>query len=130
MLDDFFPSFTQENLSHTSPNSEIKLPLAHLLQLCGKQKPREFSISSAWSEHPGEAHLTMAVTEYKTPFKREKKGLCSHWLRIQHSTTQGAESDPIPVWLKKGTMTIHPDPKIPLILVGPGTGIAAFRSFI
>ena len=64
----------------------------------------------------------MAVTEYETPFKREKVGLCSGWLRTFHA-------DPVPCWLKKGTMTL-PKKGEPIIMVGPGTGVAAFRSFI
>ena len=63
------------------PNQEIKLPLEYLIQLCGRQKPREFSISSGLNVHPKEAHLTMAVTEYETKFKRQKKGVCSYWLK-------------------------------------------------
>jgi sulfite reductase alpha subunit-like flavoprotein len=43
-----------------------KLPLAYLIQLAGRQKPREFSISSFAKLHPGEVHLTMAVTDYQT----------------------------------------------------------------
>ena len=56
-----------EVLADFYPASKCKLPLAYLIQLCGKQKPREFSISSMV---PGQVHLTMAVTEYETPFKR------------------------------------------------------------
>ena len=59
----------------------ITLPLEYLIQLCGGQKPREFSASSALSAHPKQAHLTMAVTEYETPFKRQKTGVCSYWLK-------------------------------------------------
>ena len=66
----------------------------------------------------------MAVTEYTTPFKREKKGICSYWLANQ------AANDCIPVWLKKGTMVLPDDKKTPLIMIGPGTGVAAFVSFI
>ena len=36
----------------------------------------------------------------------------------------------MPVWLKKGTMTLPSDPSTPIIMVGPGTGVAAFRAFI
>jgi sulfite reductase alpha subunit-like flavoprotein len=46
--------------------SEFKMPLAYLIQLAGRQKPREFSISSYCGLHPGEVHITMAVTEYET----------------------------------------------------------------
>ena len=47
-----------------SPGTTFKLPLPYLIQLCGRQKPREFSISSAQRVSPDEVHLTMAVTEY------------------------------------------------------------------
>ena len=102
---------------------KVTLPLEYLIQLCARQRPREFSISSAMRVHPSQAHITMAVTEYQTKFKREKKGICSSWLRDQGT-------DPIPIWLKKGSFTFPDNPSTPLIMVGPGTGIAAFRSFI
>lgn len=38
-------------------------------------------------------------------------------------------ADPVPVWVKRGTLTLPQDSR-PIIMVGPGTGIAAFRSFI
>lgn len=36
----------------------------------------------------------------------------------------------IPLWTKKGTITFPTDPSVPVIMVGPGTGVAPFRSFI
>ena len=65
----------------------------------------------------------MAVTEYKTKFNREITGVCSGWLRDCDESKQV-----VPVWLKKGTMTF--DANHPIIMVGPGTGVAAFRSVI
>ena len=49
-------------------------------------------------------------------------GVCSRWFKV----LQPAEI--VPVWLKRGTMTFPGDR--PLIFVGPGTGVAAFRSAI
>ena len=66
----------------------------------------------------------MAVAEYQTPFKREIKGICSYWLAHQ------ASNDVIPIWLKKGSMIMPLVKKTPLIMVGPGTGVAVFVSFI
>jgi sulfite reductase alpha subunit-like flavoprotein len=96
------------------------MPLNYFIQCVGPQKVREYSISSYL---PGKAvDLTMAVTEMKTKFNRNFVGICSKWLR---SATVG---EIVPFWLKKGTFIA--DANQPLIMVGPGTGVAAFRSFI
>lgn len=72
----------------------------------------------------------MAVTEYLTTFQRKKKGICSTWL-----SSVGDDSEVVPIWFAKGTMKLpQPQPTSsvppPVIMVGPGTGVAAFRSFI
>ena len=57
-----------------------QIPLAYLIQGIGRQRPREFSISSAYStdgEDQVKVDLTMAVTEYETKFKRKITGVCS-----------------------------------------------------
>ena len=100
------------------------MPLEWIIQLAGKQKPREFSISSSDQLYKGQKHITMAVAEYQTPFKRDIKGICSYWLAHR------AEMDLVPVWMKKGTMVLPTNPETPIIMVAPGTGIAAFVSFI
>lgn len=55
-------------------------PLQWLLQTVPHLKPRQFSIASSLRKHPGSAHITMAVVDYKTPYKRRKYGVCSSWL--------------------------------------------------
>ena len=106
------------------------MPLEYLIQGIGRQRPREFSISSApridesGQERLLVTDLTMAVLEFETKFGRQITGVCSGWLR----TLEPSNDKIVPVWLKKGTMTF-PRNK-PLIMVGPGTGVAAFRSVI
>jgi sulfite reductase alpha subunit-like flavoprotein len=57
-----------------------QVPLAYLIQGIGRQKPREFSISSA---NNGEfCDLTMAVVKYETRLKRQISGVCSGWLSM------------------------------------------------
>lgn len=55
-------------------------PLEWLLQTVPHLKPRQFSIASSLSKRPGSAHITMAVVDYRTPYKRRKLGVCSSWL--------------------------------------------------
>eukprot|EP00356_Strombidium_inclinatum_P012257 CAMPEP_0170501692 /NCGR_PEP_ID=MMETSP0208-20121228/39111_1 /TAXON_ID=197538 /ORGANISM="Strombidium inclinatum, Strain S3" /LENGTH=110 /DNA_ID=CAMNT_0010780367 /DNA_START=829 /DNA_END=1161 /DNA_ORIENTATION=- len=59
-----------EVLSDFQPSGLWSLPLAFLIQLCGIQKPREFSISSSMAKNHNQLDLTMAVTEYETQLKR------------------------------------------------------------
>jgi len=99
------------------------LPLHLLVELAGRQKPREFSISSSPHLHKDQIHLTMAVIEYKTRNGRAKTGVCSHWL------ANATDDEPVPMWVKKGTMVL-PAKDVPVIMVGPGTGVAAFKGFI
>ena len=100
------------------------VPLEYMIQGIGRQRPREFSISSPYGGvgGSGEIDLTVAITEYETQFKRQITGVCSGFLK------RASINSIVPVWLKKGTMTF-PRNK-PLILVSPGTGIAAMRAAI
>jgi sulfite reductase alpha subunit-like flavoprotein len=56
------------------------IPLADLLEAAPRLKPRQFSISSSPLAHLGRIHITVAVVDFRTPFKRRAKGLCSSWL--------------------------------------------------
>lgn len=55
-----------------------EVPLDYLIQGIGKQKPREFSISSAYNS--SSIDLTIAITQFETKFKRKITGVCSAWL--------------------------------------------------
>jgi len=101
----------------------VKLPLDYLIDVIPKIQPRSFSISSSLSMHSNQIHITIAVVKYKTPLKREIIGLCSTWLA---SLRPG---DKVPIWVTPGSMKLPPV-DVPLILVGPGTGIAPFMSFL
>ena len=67
--------------------------------------------------------MTIAVVDHETKFKRKISGVCSSWLKFGVPGTTV-----VPVWLKKGTMRFSSEK--PMILVGPGTGVAAFRAAI
>ena len=87
VLNDFFPG-----------NQKADIPLNYLIQLIGKQKTKEYSISSGHSDK-NQVDLTMAVVEYTTQYKRSKEGVCTGWLREMHN-------DPVPIWLKRGSFRL------------------------
>ena len=57
-----------------------RLPFDQLLHVAPHLKPRQFSISSSPAAHPGRVHVTVAEVDYRTPFRRRVKGVCSSWL--------------------------------------------------
>ncbi|XP_072909368.1 nitric oxide synthase, inducible-like [Hemitrygon akajei] len=89
-------------------------------------KPRYYSISSSLDMNPGEVHLTVAVVNYKTRDGQGPMhhGVCSTWLNAV------GKDDVIPCYVRS-TAGFHlpKNQSKPCILVGPGTGIAPFRSF-
>lgn len=95
-----------------------------LLDLVPSMKPRAFSIASSPYVHQNRLQILVAVVEYKTRLFESRKGTCSYWL----STLNSDDHRTIPVWIKPGSFKIDLDK--PLICIGPGTGVAPFRSII
>ena len=103
---------------HTTPH----IPFQYLLDLLPPIKPRSFSIASAPSLHGDVLELLVAVVTYRSSLVAPRRGLCSSWLA---SLEKGAL---VPVWVRRGALTFPPAPA-PVVMVGPGTGVAPFRSF-
>lgn len=103
----------------------IQMPSTLLLTQLPLLQPRYYSISSSPDLHPGEIHLTVAVVSYRAKDGKgpTHHGVCSSWLnRIQ-------KGEMVPCFVR-GAPSFHlPKDQAPCILVGPGTGIAPFRSF-
>lgn len=104
----------------------VKLDLASLLTLRPALKPRYYSISSSPLMSPQACTLTVGVHHFATADGVRHDGLCSTYL------AECAEGTPVRVLVKDTGSIFHlpADPKVPLILVGPGTGLAPLRGFI
>ncbi len=103
----------------------VQFTAAEFLPLANKIAPRLYSIASSPKAHPGEVHLTVAVVKYHT-HGREKMGLASGYL----AHGQDLNKDEIPVYIQPTKHFRMPPPDAPMIMVGPGTGIAPFRAFL
>ena len=102
-----------------------KLTPKEFVGLLAKLQPRLYSISSSPKAHPGEVHLTIAVVRYES-HSRTRKGVCSTFLadRVEADT-------PVPVFVQTSHgFRIPADGSKPIIMIGPGTGIAPFRAFL
>ena len=85
--------------------------------------PRLYSIASSLSAHEQEVHLTVAVVRYEGN-GRKRKGVCSSYLAER-------VGDTVPCYLHPNkNFKLPEDSSTPIIMVGPGTGIAPFRAFI
>ncbi len=90
-----------------------------------KLPPRLYSIASSLKQHPDEVHLTVAAVRYES-HGRARKGVCSTYL----ADRIGAEV-PIPVYVDSNSnFKLPADPGAPIIMIGPGTGVAPFRAFV
>jgi sulfite reductase (NADPH) flavoprotein alpha-component len=90
-----------------------------------KLAPRLYSISSSPLAHTGEIHTTVAVVRYRS-HNRERGGVCSTLLADR---TPAGERLPIYVQPNK-KFRLPAQSDAPIIMIGPGTGIAPFRSFL
>lgn len=87
--------------------------------------PRSYSISSSPLTSPDEVQLTVSVVRYQTANGAERGGVCSTFLADR------AGEKPTPIFLQKSPHFRPPeDPRTPMIMIGPGTGIAPFRGFL
>lgn len=87
--------------------------------------PRLYSIASSQADVEDEVHLTVAHVDYEYNEKRHQGG-ASGFL-----STRLEEGDEVKVFIEKNdNFRLPNDPQTPIIMIGPGTGIAPFRSFI
>ncbi|XP_069025143.1 NADPH-dependent diflavin oxidoreductase 1 [Embiotoca jacksoni] len=107
------------------PHTTAELQADYLLDLFPEIQPRSFSIASSLEAHPHRLHILVAVVQYKTKMHKPRRGLCSTWL-ASLDPTQGKVS--VPLWVKKGSLKFPTQKDTPVIMVGPGTGVAPFRS--
>ncbi|XP_066258161.1 NADPH-dependent diflavin oxidoreductase 1 isoform X1 [Euwallacea similis] len=106
------------------PHATKNLTLDILFEILPPIKPREFSIASSFKRQNNEVHLLVAVVKYKTNLVKERIGLCSNFLADLNP------GDQVYAWLKGGSFKFPSNLDVPVIMVGPGTGVAPFRSFI
>ncbi|MGZ3847644.1 MAG: diflavin oxidoreductase [Flavisolibacter sp.] len=94
-----------------------------ILEILDPITPRLYSIASSPSGHEGEVHLTVGRHQFSVN-GQWRNGFCSAYLSALK------EGDPIEFYIHKNHLFKLPEPDKDIIMIGPGTGIAPFRSFI
>jgi sulfite reductase (NADPH) flavoprotein alpha-component len=103
----------------------VKFGPAEFTGMLRKLQPRLYSISSSPKAHPGQVHLTVNIVRYES-LARSRKGVCSTFLaeRVEAGSA-------VPVFVHTNPNFRPPaDGQRPMIMVGPGTGVAPFRAFL
>jgi sulfite reductase (NADPH) flavoprotein alpha-component len=96
-----------------------------LTAILPKLTPRLYSISSSPFVHTGQIQLTVAVVRYES-HNRERGGVCSTLFADRVSV-----ADKLPIYIQPNKRFKLPvNPEAPMIMIGPGTGIAPFRAFL
>ena len=115
----------REFLDLFEEHPSARLGAQEFIELLRKLMPRLYSISSAPSKYPQEIHLTVAVVRYETN-GRQREGVCSTFL----SERARLDQPEVPVFVAESHFGLPADDSVPVIMVGPGTGVAPFRSFV
>ncbi|MHB8519238.1 MAG: sulfite reductase subunit alpha [Limisphaerales bacterium] len=104
---------------------DLRFSPADFIGLLRKLAPRLYSIASSPKAHPGEVHLTVGPVRFES-LHRARGGVCSTFLadRVDDDTSVSVFVQAAP------SFRLPADPAAPVIMVGPGTGIAPFRAFL
>ncbi|MFI9244874.1 molybdopterin-dependent oxidoreductase [Streptomyces sp. NPDC053086] len=103
----------------------VRASAAEWTAVLKRLQPRLYSISSSPLAHPGEVRLTVSVVRYTNDLGRDRKGVCSTYL------ADCADDGPVQVFVQRSPHFRPPaDPTTPMVMVGPGTGVAPFIGFL
>lgn len=108
----------QANPKHAFPSE------AAFVGMLKKLAPRLYSIASSPKAHPGQVHLCVGAVRYDS-FGRRRGGICSTFMADR---LQPGDTARVFVHVNKN-FRLPETPSTPIIMVGPGTGIAPFRAF-
>ncbi|WP_409340256.1 assimilatory sulfite reductase (NADPH) flavoprotein subunit [Paenibacillus sp. MBLB4367] len=101
------------------------IPAADFAAILRKIPARLYSIASSPKAFPDEVHLTVRTVRYEA-HGRERYGVCS-----VHLSERVQAGEALPVFIQQNdNFKLPVNPETPIIMIGPGTGVAPFRAFL
>jgi NADPH-ferrihemoprotein reductase len=147
----------RELLEAVSPNGKPldSIPLDLIIETLPRLQPRYYSISSSSKSTPKTIHITASILTFNPAMAPQKKvyGLATNYLlqvhrklrNIQHPETsptylysgprnklynEGTNTIKLPIYVRHTNFKLPKNSKIPVVMIGPGTGVAPFRGFV
>ncbi|KAK3077059.1 hypothetical protein LTS18_011317, partial [Coniosporium uncinatum] len=108
----------------------VRVPWQRLASVLPVMRGRQFSIASGGdlkhgSHGEGKIELLVAIVKYKTVIKRVRQGVCTRYIASLDS------GQSLNVTLQKGGLNVsRNEAHLPVVMIGPGTGVAPMRSMI
>jgi sulfite reductase (NADPH) flavoprotein alpha-component len=112
-----------EVIDFLNEHRSVKFTPQEFVGLLSKLQPRLYSIASSLKAFPDAVHFIIDVVRYES-HGRKRNGVCSSFIADR------AENAPVPVYPSSSKFRLPDDPETPIIMVGPGTGVAPFRAFL
>lgn len=117
---------THDVLDVLEAHPHVALTALEFAETLRKTLPRLYSVASSAKRHPGQVHLLVVSVRYDVR-GRERLGVCSTWLADRWPI--GATAD-LYLQGQQKHFAMPAEHSTPMIMVGPGTGLAPFRAFI
>lgn len=113
-----------EAIDFLNEHPSAKFSAEEFVGLLTKLQPRLYSVASSLRAFPEQVHFIVDVIRYES-HGRLRKGVCSTFM------AERADHVPMPVYPSSAKHFHLPeDPDTPIIMIGPGTGVAPFRAFL
>jgi len=104
--------------------TSIEMPLENFVITCARLQPRFYTISSSSSVHPDTVHITVAIMKGPRKDGSEWTGVCTN--HLQNIGSNGT----CKVFVRGSSFRLPEDSTRPIIMIGPGTGIAPMRALL
>jgi sulfite reductase (NADPH) flavoprotein alpha-component len=115
----------KDTLDLLTINPQVSFSIDEFIKLLKPLQHRAYSISSSPKAHPTSVHLTVASVRWRSE-DRDHRGVCSTFLadRVETKSKAGIFVSP------NKAFRVPANDDAPVIMVGPGTGVAPFRAFL